>query len=99
MLEKEIEKELVKSVKNRGGLCIKMNSLSMSGLPDRLILMKSSKIGFVELKRKGKKPRSIQLRRIKQMKELGVPCFVLDDKEQIGGILDAICTTSLSRVC
>ena len=90
MLEKRIEQELVKQVKARGGLCLKLNSQSMSGIPDRLVLMKNGKIGFVELKQKGKKPRPLQERRMKQLMELGFYCSLIDDKEQVGGVLDEI---------
>ncbi len=50
MLEKAIEQELVKQVKARGGLYLKLNSQSMSGIPDWLVLLNKGKIGFVELK-------------------------------------------------
>ena len=93
MLEKVIEQELVKQVKTRGGLCLKMNSQSMSGIPDRLVLLPKGKIGFVELKQKGKKPRPLQVRRMKQLMELGFYSSLMDDKEQVGGVLDEICAT------
>ena len=67
MLEKQIEHELMKEVKARGGLCIKLVSPSMSGLPDRMVLMHGGNIGFVELKQRGKKPRSLQVRRMEQI--------------------------------
>lgn len=38
----------------------------------------------------GKKPRSLQIRRMKQITALGIPCYVIDAKEQIGGVIDAI---------
>lgn len=93
MLEKQIEHELMKEVKARGGLCIKLVSPSMSGLPDRMVLMHSGNIGFVELKQKGKNPRSLQVRRMKQLQQLGFPCYIMDEREQIGDVLDAICTS------
>lgn len=37
MLEKDIEKALVKKVKALGGLCIKFTSPSMMGIPDRIV--------------------------------------------------------------
>ena len=93
MLEKTIEQELVKQVKARGGLCLKLNSHSMSGIPDRLVLMQKGKIAFVELKQNGKKPKPLQERRIKQLMGLGFYCSLIDEKEQIGGVLDEICAT------
>ena len=44
----------------------------------------------LELKAPGKKPRPLQIRRMKQITALGIPCYVIDAKEQIGGVLDAI---------
>ncbi len=79
MLEKENEKALVKEVKKMGGLCLKFNSLSMTGIPDRIVLLNGGRLAFVELKRKGKKPRPLQLKRIKDLKNLGFKCFIIDD--------------------
>lgn len=90
MLEKTIEKELRQVVIGKGGLCLKFVSPSMAGVPDRLVLMPYGKLGFVEVKQKGQQPRSLQLMRMKQLTKLGYPCFVLDDIEQIGGIINAI---------
>lgn len=93
MLEKQIEQALTKEVKARGGWCIKLVSPSMSGLPDRMVLMQGGRIGFVELKQKGKKPRPLQVRRIQQLQQLGFQCFIMDEKEQAGGVVDAICAS------
>ena len=88
--ETSIEKALIKKVKDMGGLAIKLTSPSMVGLPDRIILMPKEKIGFVELKAKGKKPRSIQLKRINKLRTLGFKVFVLDDKKDIEKVIDEI---------
>ena len=91
MREKYIEQQLTKKAKQRGGLCEKWNS-GTAGWPDRLILLPDGKVGFVEVKAPGKKPRALQLHRHKQLRALGCPVFVLDNTEEIGGILDAIQT-------
>lgn len=93
MLEKTIEKGLRKAVIEKGGLCLKFVSPSVAGVPDRLVLMPYGKLGFVEVKQKGQQPRSLQLMRMKQLSKLGYPCFVLDEVEQIGGIINAIQAT------
>lgn len=93
MLEKEIEKALVKRVKGLGGICLKLVSPSMAGLPDRMVFLPESHFAFVELKAKGKKPRPLQMKRIDDFRKLGFKCFVIDDKEQIGGVIDEICST------
>ena len=98
MREKYIEQKLVREVKKRGGLCEKWNSGS-SGWPDRIVLLPDGKIGFVEVKVPGEKPRKLQVHRHEQLRALGYKVFVLDDMGQIGGIIDAIQTAGLSAVC
>lgn len=93
MLEKEIEKALVKRVKELGGICFKLVSSSMNGLPDRMVFFPEGHFAFVELKAPGKKPRPLQVKRIDDFWKLGFKCFVIDDKEQIGGVIDEICST------
>lgn len=93
MLESLIEQHLVKEVNRRDGLCLKFNSQSMTGIPDRIILMKNGTVGFVEVKQKGKKPRPLQELRMKQLRRLGFKVHTLDEKEKIGEILDEICST------
>lgn len=50
MLESAVEKRLVKEVKARGGWAIKFIP-SVSGLPDRIVLLPGGRLFFVELKR------------------------------------------------
>ena len=90
MLEKEIEKKLVKEVKNMGGIAAKFVSPGFDGVPDRLVLLPKGKMAFIELKAKGKKLRPLQKRRIKQFQALGFSCHVIDDTNLIGGVLDEI---------
>lgn len=90
MRENEIETKLVAAVKAVGGVCWKFTSPGTAGVPDRIILMPSGKIGFVEVKAPGKKARPLQEVRIRTLQKLGFKVFVLDHSEQIGGIIDAI---------
>jgi hypothetical protein len=93
MLESEIEKALTTEVKKRGGLALKFISPGVSGVPDRLILMKDEKIAFIELKAPGKKMRPLQIKRKSQLEALGFLVYCIDNKEQIGEVLDEICAT------
>ena len=93
MREKIIEKKLAMKVKKRGGISPKFTSPGFDGMPDRLVLLPDGKIAFVEVKVPGKKPTPLQLARHKLLRGLGFLVFVLDDDEQIGGILDAIQST------
>lgn len=90
MREKEVEKRLCMEVKKRGGIALKFVSPSFDGMPDRLVLLPKCKCGFVEVKAPGKKPCPLQISRIKMLKKLGFKVCVLDEIEQIGGIIDEI---------
>ena len=92
MREKTIEQHLVKAVKNSGGIAPKMVSPGFDGMPDRLVLLPGGKIGFVEVKAPGKEPRPLQVARHELLRRLGFKVYVLDDPEQIGGILNDIRT-------
>lgn len=90
MREKEVEKKLVQAVKARSGICPKWVSPGFDGMPDRIVLLPKGKIGFVEVKSPGKKPRPLQEARHGMLQRLGFLVFVLEEPEKIGGILDAI---------
>lgn len=90
MREKTIEKKLVQAVKKEGGMCPKLVSPGTDGMPDRMVLLPEARIGFVEVKAPGAKPRPLQERRHEQLRELGFQVSVLDDPEQIPGIIEEI---------
>ena len=90
MREKTIEQKLVQSVKAHGGICPKLVCPGMAGMPDRLVLLPDGKMGFVEVKDTGKKPRPLQTARHRLLESLGFRVFVLDRTEQIPGIVREI---------
>ena len=85
MLEKDIEQSLVKHIKAKGGLCIKLNSSTMAGLPDRLVILKN-KIIFIELKAPKQKPRKLQISVMNRLKNLGCDVRVIDNLKDIKSI-------------
>ena len=93
MREKTIEQKLVQSVKAHGGICPKLVCPGMAGMPDRLVLLPGGKMGFVEVKAPGEKPRPLQTARHRILSWLGFKVFVLDDPEEIEGIVNEIRTT------
>lgn len=93
MLEKDIERKLVVEAKKRGCIPVKLLSANYNGLPDRLILSPGERCAFIELKAPGKKPRKLQLKRHEELHALGFKVYVVDGIEQIGGVLDEICTS------
>ena len=92
MREKQIEQKLVRATKNMGGIAPKFVSPGFDGMPDRIVLLQGGHIGFVEVKAPGEKPRPLQISRHGLLRRLGFKVFVLDDEQQIGGILDEIRT-------
>lgn len=91
MRESTIEKTLVKTVRESGGLAIKLGSPGWAGAPDRLILMPGGRLAFVELKAPGHSLRPLQVRRKRQLEALGFSVYCIDQPEQIGGVLDEVC--------
>ena len=93
MRENVIERQLAMAVKNMGGMAVKFVSPGLDGVPDRIVLLQNKKMAFVELKAPGKKLRPLQEKRRRQLEALGFPVYVIDGAEQIGGVLDEICST------
>lgn len=93
MREKTVESTFTSVVKAKGGLAVKFTSPGFNGMPDRLVMFPGGRIAFVEVKAPGEKPRPLQLSRMKLLRRMGFKAFVLDDIEQIGGIIDAIQST------
>lgn len=93
MREKVIEHKLLTEVKKIGGLALKFVSPGYDGVPDRIVLLPGGKIGFVEVKAPGEKPRPLQRARHKSLMKLGFSVYVIDSVEQIGAILDEIQST------
>lgn len=90
VLERNIEQYLIKTIKLHGGIAIKLLSATQAGLPDRLVLMPSGKIWFVELKRSGEDPSDLQIWRHGQLKRLGHEVLVFDNKNDIDEWLEGL---------
>ena len=90
MQEKYIEQKLVAAVKDMGGIAFKFNAPGINGVPDRLVLLPHGKLAFIELKAPNKKMRPLQVRRKRQLEQLGFSVYSIDSAEQIGGVLDAL---------
>lgn len=81
MLEKDIEKALVKRVKALGGLCEKFTSPNRRAVPDRIVTLQDGVVIFVELKAPGKKPSELQARDHAKRRALGCDVRVIDSLE------------------
>ena len=85
MREKTVEQKLVRAVKAAGGICPKWVAPGFDGMPDRIVLLPDGRMGFVEV--------PLQKSRHELLRSLGFRVYVLDNPEQIGGIIDEIRTT------
>ena len=93
MREKIIEQKLRIAVKGVGGIALKFISPGMSGVPDRLILLPSGHMAFMEVKAPGMQMRPLQVKRKRQLEALGFSVYCIDHPDQIGGVLDEIRTS------
>lgn len=90
MKEAAIERQLVAATKKQRGLCLKWVSPGYAGVPDRIVLLPYGRIGFVEVKAPGEKPRKLQVSRHRLLRRLGFKVYVLDRPDDIEKILDDI---------
>ena len=88
MREREIEKKVIQAVEDREGICPKWTG--WTGCPDRIVFLPKGKIGFIEVKAPGMKPRPIQAARHRTLSRLGFKVYVIDGTDQIEGVLDRI---------
>jgi hypothetical protein len=93
MREKDIEQRLVQAVKRMGGIAPKFVSPGLDGVPDRLILIPGGKLAFAEMKAPGQTPRPLQQHRIGELRQLGFRVYIIDDINQIGGVLNEVSAT------
>ena len=85
MLEKQVEKYLVKKVKESGGLTYKWIS-SVTGVPDRIVFL-SGKIYLVELKTETGHLSPRQIHVFDELGEAGFPVYILRNQEDIAGFI------------
>lgn len=81
MLERDVEKALVRRVKALGGMAEKFASPARRSVPDRLVTMPDGQIIFVELKAPGKKPTEAQMRDHAKRRAMGCDVRVIDNKD------------------
>lgn len=85
--EKSIERYLAEQAKLNGLLCLKYSNPNMAGYPDRLLVLPSGCVIWVELKSKGRKPTKIQQLRHAQLAGMGHQVYVIDNKADIDELI------------
>lgn len=90
MRESEIEAYLTRCVREYAGVALKFISPGCSGVPDRIIILPGGRIGFLELKAPGEKPRKEQLHRIELLRMLGCTAGWADSRASVDQFLSML---------
>ena len=77
ILEKEIEKRLRDGIKKTGGICYKWVSPGNSGVSDRIVILRSGELIFVELKTDSNTTKPNQKIQIQKLRDLNQRVTVL----------------------
>jgi hypothetical protein len=92
MTEKYYEKKLVSEVKKLGGLALKIYCASITGFPDRLIILRGTPMCFVEVKGEGielnpkKQPRQLIVKN--WLESMGVDWYLINSAESLNKFLN-----------
>lgn len=90
MLEKEIERRLVREVRRRGGLCYKFTSPGNPGVPDRIVILPTGEVIFVELKTEIGRLSNLQKWQREEMIKRGADVRVLKGWEKVKTFLEEV---------
>ena len=91
ILEKQIEKYLVKKIKAEKGLCLKFESPGYSGVPDRIIILKNKPVAFVELKRPKGGRYSVRQKLVERdFNKLGQKVYKVKNKEEVDKLVEEL---------
>ena len=81
VLEKRIERRVCHYARSKGFLTPKIHVIGETGWPDRQLIDPDGWCVWIEFKATGKKPDAIQIYRIEQLMNRGIPVFVVDNEE------------------
>lgn len=77
-MESKIQAKLIKELESKGYYVLKLSVTNKPGIPDLIAIPKDCDAVFIEVKQKGKKPRSLQNYRMKELTDHGIKAFVYD---------------------
>ena len=81
MVEKQVERRLIETVKQSGGMCLKL--VGYRGIPDRLLLTEGGRVVFVEVKRPGCKLRPEQEAWQGKLRKMGFDALTIDSYDAV----------------
>ncbi|MCM1293768.1 MAG: hypothetical protein NC230_09355 [Bacteroides sp.] len=88
--EKVIERYLCQRAKAEGMICLKYSNPSMTGFPDRLLVLREGYVVWVELKSRGRRPSALQQLRHKELREMGHEVHVIDSKAEVDNLINEL---------
>lgn len=89
MLEREVEKKLIRPIKDMGGRCLKFETPGFTGVPDRIILLPGGRVVFVETKQPGKKERARQVYVHGLLRAMGFTVYsTIDSAAKVAAIIE-----------
>ena len=91
MLERDIEKRVCDYAKTKDFLVYKFSSPQRAAVPDRMMVMPSGHIFFIEFKRSGQKPTPAQKREHPRLRGHNVFVAVIDNVEDGIALIDRLC--------
>ena len=84
MLERDIEKILVKEIKAAGGLAYKFVSPGNDGVPDRIVILPGGEVIFVELKTDTGRLTKLQTVQVERIRKTGATVWVVKGLTGLG---------------
>lgn len=87
MSEKNIEMKLVEGVKKIKGSIYKFNSQANNGVPDRICVLPTGIVVFIELKKPGGKLSEIQKYQIERLQKLRQKVIVISSLDDVDRFL------------
>jgi len=96
-LEKQIENEVVRYARARGIIAAKMTIPGQKGWPDHMFLAENETVLFIEFKRPGKAPYSIQEKRINKLRSRGYSVHVVDSASDGIWVIDQLIKRAVSK--
>lgn len=89
-MERDIERYLIKRVREVGGHAYKFVSPSNRGVADRLVVLPGGAVWFVEVKTEGGRLAPLQKLFIEQMQQLDQNVIVVWSKEDVDAFIAAL---------
>lgn len=93
-LEKDLERKFKRWVERQGGWCLKFTPFGFVGIPDRIVMFKPGILIWVELKKAGKEPTSMQYYRLATLRSYGQAAIWGSSMESLTKQVGEICNAN-----